>query len=245
LPKLQKYNGLLLLNKPLGMTSHQAVGFLRRKLKMKQIGHAVILDPMATGLLILLVGYQTKISQHLVVANKKHQGTIKLGETSNTFDSEGTITIGLDPSHLTKSDIEKAAQSLTGLQLQLPPMFSAVKINGLPLYLAARAGKEVEREPREINVYEFLILKSNLPIIEFEINCSKGTYIRTLAHQMGEVLKCGGYLTSLHRTQSGDFNISQAISAEKLDTMEEKEIASLLLPYDHYIPKKITQQETM
>ncbi len=221
------------------MTSHQAVGFLRRKLKMKQIGHAGTLDPLATGLLILMVGMATKTSQYLVLDNKTYQGTIKLGEVSNTFDSEGTITIGSDPSHLTELEIISAAQTLTGKQMQLPPMFSAVKINGMPLYLAARAGEVVEREPREITVYQFQILKTNIPVIEFEISCSKGTYIRTLANQIGEILKCGSYLTSLHRTQSGDFNIQQATTAEKIDAMTEEEIASLLLPYDHYIPKKI------
>lgn len=236
--KLQKYNGLLILDKPLGMTSHQAVGFLRRKLKMKQIGHAGTLDPLATGLLILMVGMATKTSQYLVLDNKTYQGTIKLGETSNTYDSEGTIAIGSDPSHLTDLEIVAAAQSLSGKQMQLPPMFSAVKINGLPLYLSARAGEVVEREPREINVFHFNILNINKPTITFEIGCSKGTYIRTLANQIGEILKCGSYLTSLHRTQSGDFNIQQAITAEKIESMTEEEIAALLLPYEHYILKK-------
>jgi tRNA pseudouridine55 synthase len=234
----QKYSGLLLLDKPIGMTSHQAVGFLRRKLKMKQIGHAGTLDPMATGLLILMVGKATKTSQYLVLDNKTYQGTIKLGEVSNTYDSEGTITQVSDPSKLTKEEIQNAALTLSGKQLQLPPMFSAVKINGQPLYLAARAGETIEREPREINVYHFKITDNQNPNLEFEISCSKGTYIRTLSHQIGELLKCGSYLTSLRRTQSGDFNLDNSATQEKIESMEEEDIAKLLLPYEHYIPQK-------
>ena len=234
----QKYSGLLLLDKPIGMTSHQAVGFLRRKLKMKQIGHAGTLDPMATGLLILMVGKATKTSQYLVLDNKTYQGTIKLGEVSNTYDSEGTITQVSDPSKLTKEEIQNAALALSGKQLQLPPMFSAVKINGQPLYLAARAGETVEREPREINVYHFKITSDKNPTLEFEISCSKGTYIRTLSHQIGELLKCGSYLTSLRRTQSGDFSLENSATQEKIESMEEADIAKLLLPYEHYIPQK-------
>ena len=220
------------------MTSHQAVGFLRRKLKMKQIGHAGTLDPMATGLLILMVGKATKTSQYLVLDNKTYQGTIKLGEVSNTYDSEGTITQVADPSKLTKEEVQNAALALSGKQLQLPPMFSAVKINGQPLYLAARAGETVEREPREINVYHFKITSDQNPTLEFEISCSKGTYIRTLSHQIGELLKCGSYLTSLRRTQSGDFSLENSATQEKIESMEEADIAKLLLPYEHYIPQK-------
>lgn len=235
---LQKYNGILLLDKPLEMTSHQAVGFLRRKLKMKQIGHAGTLDPMATGLLILMVGQATKTSQYLVLDNKTYQGTIKLGEVSHTYDTEGIITKVMDPSKITLQEIESAAKSLSGAQLQLPPMFSAVKVQGKPLYLSARAGETIEREPRAINVYDFKINKVEMPTIEFEVSCSKGTYIRTLAHQIGEILKCGSYLTSLRRIQSGNFSIENAITPEKINSLSEDEIAKFLLPYEEYFPKK-------
>lgn len=231
----------MLLDKPLEMTSHQAVGFLRRKLKMKQIGHAGTLDPMATGLLILMVGHATKTSQYLILDNKTYQGTIKLGEVSNTYDTEGTITSVADPSQITLQEIEQAAQSLTGAQLQLPPMFSAVKVQGKPLYLSARAGETIEREPRAINVYHFKITKLEMPTIEFEISCSKGTYIRTLAHQLGEILKCGSYLTSLRRIQSGNFNIEKAITAEKVGALSEDEIAKFLLAYEEYLPSKVNR----
>lgn len=236
----QKYNGLLLVDKPIGMTSHQVVGFLRRKLQMKQIGHAGTLDPLATGLLIMMVGKATKTSQYLVLDDKAYQGTIKLGEISNTYDSEGTITPFSSPSNITIDEVKNAALSLTGKQFQLPPMFSAVKVNGQPLYLAARAGETIEREPREINVYHFKIPLFKSPIVEFEIGCSKGTYIRTLANQIGEVLKCGSYLTSLRRIRSGEFAIDNSHTVENLDALTEDEIAKFLLPYECYLPKKVS-----
>lgn len=233
-----KYNGLLLLDKPLYMSSHQAVGFLRNKLNMRQIGHAGTLDPMATGLLILMVGKATKTSQYLILDNKGYQGTIKLGEISNTYDLEGIITKVSEPSNINILDIKQAAEKLTGKQMQTPPMFSAKKVNGKKLYLAAREGVTIEREAREITVHEFKIIKYENYEITFEIRCSKGTYIRTIANDIGEILKCGAYLSSLRRIESGEFKIESSFTHNELLKLNAENIAEKLIPYEKYLNRK-------
>ncbi len=235
----EKYNGIILFDKPLLLTSHEAVGIFRHKFRMKRIGHAGTLDPMATGLLVLMIGNATQASQYLSLDHKIYQGIIRLGETSNTFDSEGVLQKSGDPSLIKIIDVENAAQLLTGRQLQLPPMHSAIKVNGQPLYKAAREGIEIKRETREVEVFYFHIIKLENFEVTFEIHCSKGTYIRTLAHDLGQKLQCGSYLKSLRRIASGDFRIDKSITTQMLDSLTVDEIVQQLLPFEHHIPKSI------
>ncbi len=237
---IQSLDGVLLIDKPSGCTSHDVVDRLRRKLKMKRIGHAGTLDPMATGLLILLLGRATKLSQYLMSASKEYEGTFKLGEETNTQDKEGEILVTQPVPTLTLAQVESCAQTFMGDQYQIPPMFSAKKQDGVPLYKLARKGQEVEREPRFIHISKFNILSFESPFIGFSLACSKGTYVRTIAHDFGKKLGCSAHLTSLHRTVAGRFKIEQAVSLEKFEEMNITDIRKLLIPSCNAVPDFIS-----
>ncbi|MDR3317589.1 MAG: tRNA pseudouridine(55) synthase TruB [Puniceicoccales bacterium] len=222
-------NGILLIDKPMGWTSHDVVAKLRHKLGVRKIGHAGTLDPMATGLLILLVGNATKISQYVINQNKSYEGNLRLGQETNSYDSEGEI-VATHEVNLTESIIRECALQFLGDQLQLPPMFSAKKINGQPLYKLARKGEIIERESRSVKIYEFLIQEITLPYVAFGVGCSKGTYVRTLVHDMGQKLGCGAHLSALRRTKIGHFRLEQAAVLEDLLGMDCYEIEHCLLP---------------
>lgn len=228
--------GVLLIDKPSGMTSHDVVDQVRRKLRMKRIGHAGTLDPMATGLLIILVGKATKLSQFLTSLDKTYSGTIKLGESTNTQDADGEITVTRPVPELTQLKVQFAMSDFVGDQYQTPPMFSAVKINGQRLYKLARKGQEVEREPRFIRVSSFQATRFESPEIDFRLDCSKGTYVRTLANDLGEKLECGAHLTALRRDASNDFNVSKAIELDAFKEMEISEIEKRLIPAHEAMP---------
>ncbi|MBD5779950.1 tRNA pseudouridine(55) synthase TruB [Pelagicoccus sp. NFK12] len=230
--------GVLLIDKPTGMTSHDVVDQVRRKLRMKRIGHAGTLDPMATGLLIILVGKATKLSQYLMSLDKTYSGTIKLGESTNTQDADGEITVTKPlPEGLTQLKAQFAMSDFVGDQYQTPPMFSAVKIKGQRLYKLARKGQEVEREPRFIRVSKFEITRFDLPEIDFTLDCSKGTYVRTLANDFGEKLGCGAHLTALRRDASNDFDTSRALPLDTFKEMEISEIEKKLIPAHEAMPE--------
>ena len=231
--------GILLIDKPSGMTSHDVVDQVRRKLRMKRIGHAGTLDPMATGLLIILVGKATKLSQFLTSLDKTYSGTIKLGETTNTQDADGEITTTKPVPELSEADAQKALEGFVGDQYQTPPMFSAVKIDGQRLYKLARKGQEVEREPRFIRVSRFAITRYELPEIDFVLDCSKGTYVRTLANDFGEKLGCGAHLSALRRDASDRFDVSQAVRLDAFKEMPISEIESILIPGHDALPKTV------
>jgi tRNA pseudouridine55 synthase len=181
-----EYNGILLIDKPIGITSHDVVDRVRRILKMKKVGHAGTLDPNASGLMIILLGKGTKASQYLMSMDKTYTGTIQLGLETDSYDIDGEIIFEKEPHAISPEVLKSTMESFLGDQYQKPPMFSAKKINGVPLYKHARKGKEVEREDRLIRISNFELIENAFPLLHFEIAVSKGTYVRSVAHDLGE-----------------------------------------------------------
>lgn len=233
----KEVEGVLLVDKPTDHTSHDVVARLRGKLQMKRIGHAGTLDPSATGLLIMLIGKATKVSQYLMSADKEYTGTVKLGETTNTQDAEGEVLTTQPVPEFTEAQILAAMAEFKGDQYQTPPMYSAIKIDGVPLYKKARKGEDVEREPRFIRVMDYELNRWESPEIDFRVRSSKGTYVRTLAHDLGEKLGCGGHLKNLRRTASGDLRVEQATTLEDLLAMPLPEVHQKLLPVLEVAPR--------
>ncbi|MBI2517307.1 MAG: tRNA pseudouridine(55) synthase TruB [Opitutae bacterium] len=226
----KEMEGVLLVDKPTGMTSHDVVYRLRRKLAMQRIGHAGTLDPMATGLLVMLIGKATRISQYLISEDKVYEGEITLGSTTNSQDAEGEVMETRPVPELTEAQVHEAMKGFLGDQYQTPPMFSAVKIGGVPLYKKARQGEEVEREPRFIRVAVFELLSFSSPKLTFRLACSKGTYVRTIAHDLGQKLGCGAHLSALRRTVSGKFSIGQCTPLAEIQELPLPEIEKRLIP---------------
>ncbi|MCL5027575.1 MAG: tRNA pseudouridine(55) synthase TruB [Bacteroidetes bacterium] len=214
----------ILIDKPSGWSSFKVVYKIRQAIHEKKIGHAGTLDPLATGLLIICTGKKTKEISKFQDFEKTYSGTILLGKTSASMDLESSITESKPVENITADQILKTRDSFLGNILQTPPMFSAVKMHGKSLYKLARKGKTIEREPREVVIHKFELKRINLPEIEFEIVCSKGTYIRAIANDFGEKLGCGGLLSSLRRTKIGNYsvddawNVSEFISEFKIKT---------------------------
>jgi len=236
---MKELEGVLLIDKPTGLTSHDVVDRVRRKLKMKRIGHAGTLDPMATGLLIILVGKATKLSQYLMSLDKAYEGTITLGETTNTYDAEGEVMMTKPVPEISQAEVQEVLNSFVGDQYQTPPMFSAVKINGQPLYKMARKGKEVEREPRFIRISRFDITRFELPEVDFSLDCSKGTYVRSLANDIGEKIGCGGYLSALRRSASDRFSIEEAVTLEDFEKASSEDISGMLISKKDAMPNTV------
>jgi len=209
-------DGVLLLDKEPRMTSHDAVAMVRRALGIKKVGHCGTLDPLATGLLLITIGRGTKIQDLLMSEDKEYVGTMHLGETTDSQDADGEVTETRSVPELTDAQIREAFEGFQGDFYQTPPMVSAIKKDGVPLYKLARQGKQVEREPRLVHIYGYEILKVSLPDIEFRVSCSKGFYVRTYAHDIGEKLGCGAHLQSLRRTKSGRFSVDNAATIEHL-----------------------------
>ena len=233
------FNGLLLVDKPRGPSSHDVVDRVRRKLGMRRIGHAGTLDPNATGLLIILVGKATKVSQYLISLDKFYEGVIKLGEETDSHDSEGNIMAEISVPDLSEEQILEFMNEFVGDQYQTPPMFSAKKIKGVPLYKLARKGKVVEREARFIRVSSMKLLKFEPPFLSFSIHCSKGAYVRTIAHDMGGKIGCGAHLTELRRTAIDKFLLADAVSLEDFENFSVREIQRSLLPVYQAIPSNV------
>lgn len=225
-------NGVLLVDKGQDMTSHDVVAVARRCLDMKKIGHCGTLDPMATGMLILVLGSATRIQDLLMSEDKEYTGTLKLGETTNTQDAEGEVLLKRPvPENLTLEQVKAAFDTLKGDFYQTPPMVSAVKINGVPLYKLARKGQEVEREPRFVRVYDYEITRFEPPFVDFRVVCSKGFYVRTYANDIGEKLGCGGHLSALRRTRSGHFKLlpGKHVTFDMLKGGQRQEVLSSIL----------------
>jgi len=210
---------VLLIDKPLTWSSFQAVNKLKYTLKRKynlskkfKIGHAGTLDPLATGLLIICTGKFTKKITDIQAQTKEYTGTIKLGETTPSYDLETVIDATFPTEHITEQLLTETLTQFTGEIMQKPPVFSAIKKDGKRLYEHARAGETVEIEARKTTIYEFELTRIALPEIDFRVSCSKGTYIRSLAHDFGKALKSGGHLTALRRTKIGDYSVENAIS---------------------------------
>lgn len=228
--------GILLVDKPQGITSHDVVAKMRRVLQMKKIGHAGTLDPMATGLLLILVGKATKASQYLMSLDKEYVGTIKLGEVTDSQDADGKIVMTRPVPDLTESDVAQEMKTFLGDQYQIPPMYSAKKINGQKLYNLARKGKEVAREPRVIHISRYEITKFELPEISFIVRSSKGAYIRTLAHDLGDRLDCGAHLCALRRTAVGQFRVEKSNTIETIEAMASADLRQKLIPLREAVP---------
>jgi tRNA pseudouridine55 synthase len=203
------------VDKPRGRTSHDVVARVRRVLSGARVGHAGTLDPDATGVLVLCVGKATKISSFLMEGAKEYRGTGRLGITTDTQDATGTV-VSERPVRVTEEDLRAACAAFAGEVEQLPPMFSAVKVDGQRLYRLARKGVEVERASRRVTVHELSVLDVSLPDFRFLLRCSKGTYVRTIVHDVGERLGCGAHLTGLARTRQGIFELERALPWETL-----------------------------
>ncbi len=233
------FEGILLIDKPKGCTSHDVVDRVRRKLGMRQIGHAGTLDPMATGLLLILVGRATKVSQYLMSLEKTYEGTLKLGEITDSQDAEGTLVATHPVPALRLEDVHQAMERFIGDQYQTPPMFSAKKVDGVPLYKIARKGKVVERERQFIHIRSLDLLDFSTPFISFKLVCSKGTYVRTLAHDLGEGLGCGAHLCALRRTATHTFTVETALSLDAFEALSSKEIQTALIPAYQAVPSQL------
>ncbi|MGC4071130.1 MAG: tRNA pseudouridine(55) synthase TruB [Nibricoccus sp.] len=232
----KELEGVLLVDKPTDHTSHDVIARLRGILKMRRIGHAGTLDPMATGVLVVLLGKATKASQYLMSLDKEYTGTIKLGSVTNTQDAEGEVLETRPVPPLTEAEAKTFMAGFVGDQYQLPPMFSAVKIDGVPLYKQARKGEEVEREPRFIRVSSFDMTRFALPEIDFVLRCTKGTYVRTVAHDLGQKIGCGAHLSALRRTATGKFTISQCLTIEQIQALPVPELEKRLVPVRDAVP---------
>ena len=216
-------DGVIIINKQKNFTSHDVVNVIRKKLNIKKVGHTGTLDPNATGVLPILVGKATKISKYLIEHDKTYIATIKLGEKTDTGDSEGqVIEEKLVPTDLKKEDINNVLQIFLGKQKQVPPMYSAIKINGKKLYEYAREGKEVKLEAREIEIYKIQLLEYKNSKIKFEVECSKGTYIRTLCEDIAKKLGTVGYMEELQRTKVNNFKIGDSVLLDDI-TLENVE----------------------
>lgn len=213
---------IILVDKPLDWTSFDVVARVRSMFSIKKIGHAGTLDPKATGLLILCTGKKTKSMTDFQELDKEYTGTIELGRTTKSFDSETEVVETKEVYDITSDRIRAVLKTFIGEQQQLPPMYSAIKKNGRRLYKDARKGREIERESRIINIKEFEMTSFDLPLIGFRVVCSKGTYVRSLAHDIGQKLGCGGYLKELTRTKIGDFTVQQALKVDELHLMQRK-----------------------
>lgn len=232
------FNGILLIDKPQEWTSHDVVAKLRGILHTKRIGHAGTLDPLATGLLVILVGPACKASQYLMSQDKIYTGTLRLGVITNSQDADGEIMeTNPVPADLSREKIADAMREMEGDQYQIPPMFSAIKINGQPLYKAARKGKEVEREKRFIRISKFELreMRENRDV-DFYVECSKGTYVRTIAHDLGRKLGPGAHLTALRRIASGKFNLDRALTLDAIQEMPPEAIQARMLAVRDYVP---------
>jgi tRNA pseudouridine55 synthase len=223
--------GILLVDKPKGVTSHDVVHHVRRKFKLDSVGHCGTLDPMATGLLVLLIGKATKLSDRLMGEDKEYEATLKLGIATDSQDAEGTVLSEKPVPSLTKEEIEEAFKTFKGDILQTPPMVSAKKIDGVPLYKLARKGQVVERKPRLIHIYRFDFLRIEPPEVDFRLLCTKGTYVRTICHDIGEKLGCGGHLSKLRRLASGQFQVNKAYSVPQMEGWTQADFKNHLIPH--------------
>ena len=231
--------GILLVDKPGGMTSHDVVDRMRRVFRIKRIGHAGTLDPLATGLLILLIGRATKVSQYMMSLDKGYAGTIRLGVSADSQDADGEVTEERPVPELDEAELRRHMEAFLGDQYQTPPMHSARKVGGQPLYKLARKGKSVEREPRVIHVSRFELTGWTPPDVAFEVGSSKGTYIRTLAHDLGERIGCGGHLRALRRTSVGGFSVEDAVGLEAIEAMPPSSLRRKLLPVHRAVPSHV------
>ena len=224
-------DGALLIDKPAGPTSHDVVDEIRRYFRIKKVGHCGTLDPNATGLLIIVLGRATKLSERLMSDDKVYEGTMKFGEATDSYDCDGEITETKPVPPLTLEQLNEAAVPFIGDIMQMPPMVSAIKKNGVPLYKLARKGIEVEREARLIHIYNFRFSSYTEPTGTFRLACTKGTYVRSVAHELGQKLSCGAHLTALRRCVSGKFDVADAMPLDTLLGLNQSELEKRVIPF--------------
>jgi tRNA pseudouridine55 synthase len=223
-------DGVLLVDKAPGMTSHDVVAIVRRQLGTRKVGHCGTLDPLATGLLIIVLGRGTKIQDLLMSEDKEYAGTMTLGTTTDSQDRDGQVVETRPvPEDLTLEQLEAVFAKFDGDFYQMPPMVSAIKQGGVPLYKLARQGQTVERAPRFVHVFAHEIQALRSPDVDFRVVCSKGFYVRTYAFDIGEALGCGAHLKNLRRTQSGRFDLRRAVTVEEIKTLPAAEIRARIL----------------
>ena len=227
----REIDGVFLLDKPLGFSSNQALKKIQWLFNAKKAGHTGTLDPMATGLLPICLGEATKFSHRLLNAHKSYIATIQLGITTSTGDQEGEV-ISEKEVVLNEAQLKDTLKKFIGDTTQIPPMYSALKFEGKPLYEYAREGIEIERKSRQIKIFDIKLINIEKSIITIEVLCSKGTYIRTLAEDIGQTMGCGAYLKALERTQTGNFQLSEALSIEALEAMPMASREKALMPID-------------
>jgi tRNA pseudouridine55 synthase len=224
-------DGAILIDKPAGPTSHDVVDAIRRQFNLKKVGHCGTLDPAATGLLIIVLGRGTKLSERLMSDDKVYEGLMKFGETTDSYDADGQLVASLPVLPMTLDELNEAAAGFIGDLMQTPPMVSAVKKGGVPLYKLARKGVEVEREPRLIHIYNFRFTTYQEPFGAFRLACTKGTYVRTVAHELGQKLGCGAHLATLRRITSGKFDVSEAVKFEDVMNYSVRELEQRVIPF--------------
>jgi tRNA pseudouridine55 synthase len=229
-PLLSPFDGALLVDKPVGVTSHDVVDRLRRHFRFKKVGHCGTLDPNATGLLIIVLERATKLQNLLMADDKTYEGTMRLGIATDSHDVDGAVLAEKPVPAFTADQLEAVLAKFRGDIEQVPPMVSAVKHEGTPLYKLARKGQTVEREPRRLHIYDLRVLDFQLPDITLRVACTKGTYVRTLCHDIGEMLGCGAHLLNLRRTKSGTHDVKDAHRMEVLLQLNRSQLQPLLIP---------------
>ncbi len=226
-------SGILNIDKPAGLTSHDVVNVVRRLTGQRKVGHTGALDPMATGVLVVCLGQATRLAEYLMAGRKRYRAVIVLGTSTDTYDAEGQVVSSGGRTDFSRAEIESALSSFSGRIEQVPPMYSALKRDGQPLYKLARQGKTVERPPRPVDIYDLRLLDWTAPALTIEVTCSPGTYIRSLAHELGQRLGSGAYLAGLVRLSSGQFTLEEAVSLDRLEeAFRHGEGVSYLLPLD-------------
>lgn len=224
-------DGALLIDKPETWTSHDVVAKVRNTFHISKVGHCGTLDPMATGLLILVLGKATKLSERFMASDKVYEGTMRLGETTDSYDADGEVTSENLIPLMSVTEINEAAQSFLGDQQQIPPMVSAIKVGGKPLYKLARKGEEIVREPRLVHIYTFKFSEYEEPFAYFRVSCTKGTYVRSLAHDLGQKLGCGAHLSRLRRLGSGRFDVADAAPLAEVLKWDTAELERRVIPF--------------
>lgn len=224
-------DGAILVDKPAGPTSHDVVDAIRRRFGIKKVGHCGTLDPNATGLLIIVLGRGTKLSEKLMSSDKVYEGTVKLGETTDSYDADGELAASLPVPPLTLDQLNATAGEFVGDLMQTPPMVSAVKKDGVPLYKLARKGMEVPREPKLIHIYSFRFNSYEEPLGRFRIACTKGTYVRSLAHELGQKVGCGAHLAELRRVNSGKFDVADAAPLDHILNLPAADLEKRVIPF--------------
>ncbi|MCE9614718.1 MAG: tRNA pseudouridine(55) synthase TruB [Lentisphaerae bacterium] len=223
-------DGVLVVDKPAGPTSHDMVDRVRRLFGIRKVGHGGTLDPLATGVLVLLLGRATKLSSQFLGSDKTYEGTLRLGVATDSHDAAGAVISEKDCHGITRAQLEASMTTFLGDILQVPPMVSAIKFEGVPLYKRARKGQEVERQPRLIHIYEFTLTRFELPEADFVLRCTKGTYVRKIASDIGDQLGCGAHLSRLRRTRSGNLGIEDSITDDELARLSRDDLTRRLLP---------------